>query len=254
MAKKKFKFNLKIAVDAPVTVSFALISVLLFLLDTLAFKGSLSSKIFSSPTSAAGQAPFVLSNPLSYLKLVLYIFSDGSWSLLLSNLLFILLLGPAMEERYGSVVIGIMMIVSALFSGVLNACFCNVSLIGSCPLVFMMIFLNSFMSFSKKKLPLSFILIFFMYAAYEIMQKGKGQFAAMLICLAGGLCGSLFAFLTSPKARAFKRNESTSSRGLLSKAEKASYIEELDSQSPRNKKSDKKNNDDNDTVVGTLKF
>ncbi len=249
MAKKKFKINLKFAMDAPVTLTFALISLILYLLDSLAFKGSLAQKILLSPTCQTGSLPFVVSQPVSFFRLILYAFSAVNWTALLANLLFVLLLGPAMEERYGSLVIGIMMGVSILFSGVLNAAFCPQSLKGCTSLVFMMIFLNSFMSFSKKKIPLSFIMIFALYIAYGILDKSTGNLLGTIVCVAGGLCGSLFAFLTSPKVKAEKKS------GLLNKAEKAAYLEELDSQSPRNaSKKSKSDDDDNSTVVGTLKF
>ena len=167
-----------------------------------------------------------------------------------------MLLGPAMEERYGSVIIGIMIFVSALFSGVLNACFCAESLVGAVPVVCMMIFLNAFMSFSKKTFPLSFAAVIVLFVFLEIF-SGAGV-VRIIICIAGGLCGSLFAFLTSPKVKAAKKNgESGSGRsgGLLSRAEKVAYAEELDKQSPRNKKNRKSSYDDDETtVVGTLKF
>lgn len=259
MSKKKFKFNFKVVLDAPVTVGFVLVSLILCLLDFQFLKGKLSQSILRSPTSVKGDLAFIISMPVSYFRLVLYAFGAANWTALLANLLFLLLLGPAMEERYGSIVIGIMIFVASLFSGVLNAAFCTVSLRGCAPVVFMMIFLNAFMSFSKKKIPLSFLLIFALLISYEIIDKTTGSAVGIIICIAGGLCGSLFAFLTSPKARAAKKAESDKGSGLLSKAEKAAYLEELDSQSPRNKKSagrnSKKNDDDDDsTLVGTLKF
>ena len=163
-----------------------------------------------------------------------------------------------MEERYGSVIIGTMLFVSALFSGVLNACFCTDSLIGAVPVVCMMIFLNAFMSFSKKAFPLSFAAVIVLFVFLEVF-SGAGA-VKIIICIAGGLCGSLFAFLTSPKVKATKKESSggqTSKRsgGLLSRAEKAAYVEELDRNSPRNKNNrDSLDDDDETTVVGTLKF
>ena len=79
----------------------------------------------------------------------------------------------------------------------------------------------------------------------------------IIICIAGGLCGSLFAFLTSPKMKAEKKNNSGATEspkkrgGLLNRAEKIAYAEELDRNSPRNKNLD---DDDETTVVGPLKF
>ena len=258
MAMKKIKLNF--VFDAPVTISFCLISVILFVLNQFVFKGTLDGMILSSPTTVSGPVPFVVSNPASYFRLFLYAFSAQNWLLLFTNLMFLLMLGPSQEERYGSVVIGIMIGVSILFSGVLNACFCETSLKGCNCVVFMMIFLNSFMSFSKKKIPASFVIIFIFYIIKEILQvsdKRLSGIVGLIICITGGLCGSLFAFLTSPKARAEKKSEKTSRPiSSMTAEEKTAFLEELDSQSPRNnsKKSKKSDSDDDTTVIGTIKF
>ncbi|BDC94281.1 rhomboid family intramembrane serine protease [Treponema bryantii] len=249
MSKKKFKINLKVSYDAPVTLSFVIICAVLFLLNSFAIKNGSMEKILASPTTQAGVLPFIVKQPLSYIRLLLYIFGAGDGSVLITNLILIMLLGPAMEERYGSVIIGIMIFVSALFAGVLNACFCVESLQGAVPVVCMMIFLNAFMSFSKKTFPLSFAAVIILFIFLEIF-TGAGA-VKIIICIAGGLCGSLFAFLTSPKVKASKKT----SGGLLSRAEKIAYAEEIDSQSPRNKKNKTPSYDDDETtVVGTLKF
>ena len=127
MAKKKFKLNLKVSYDAPVTLTFVLISAIIFLLNIFLAKSGKAAglqSLLASPTSQAGALPFIVKQPLSYLRLLLYIFGAGNAGGeigLFTNLILIMLLGPAMEERYGSVIIGIMIFVSALFSCVLNA-------------------------------------------------------------------------------------------------------------------------------------
>ncbi len=260
MSKKKFNLNLKISYDAPVTLTFVIVCALIFLLNVLLIRNGKSGgfeKIFASPTSQGGVLPFIPSAPLSYFRLLFYIFGSepGYAYELFTNLILIMLLGPSMEERYGSVIIGIMIFVSALFSGVLNACFLETSLVGCVPLVSMMIFLNAFMSFSKKKFPLSFAAVMVLFVLVQFF-TGAG-ILRIIVCIAGGLCGSLFAFLTSPKVKAAKKEASggtaTKRGGLLNRAEKAAYLEELDTQSPRNKKKEKPSDDDT-TVVGTLKF
>ena len=266
MAKKKFNLNIKVAYDAPVTLTFVIICAIIFLLNMLMAKGGKSlglENYLASPTTQTGVMPFIPSAPVSYVRLLFYIFGSGAAgnavaggaSLLFTNLILIMLLGPAMEERYGSAIIGIMIFVSALFSGVLNACFCQTSLVGAVPVVSMMIFLNAFMSFSKKKFPLSFAAVMVLFVLLQIF-SGAGA-VQIIICIAGGLCGSLFAFLTSPKMKAEKKASKSSGDsgrgGFLSRAEKARYAEELDRNSPRNKKS-YDDDDDETTVVGTLKF
>ena len=256
MAKKKF--NLKFSYDAPVTLSFVIISALLFLLSNYIIKNGALAGILASPTSQAGSLPFIVKAPLSYLRLFLYVFGSDEVTNYITDILIILMLGPAMEERYGSVIIGIMLFVSALFSGVLNASFCAESLIGPVPLVCMMTFLTAFMSFSNKTVPITFIATIIAFG-YLAINSGMGALR-FIICIAGGLCGSLFAFLTSPKVKAAKKKDDDNGfaapkrkGGLLSRAEKISYAEEIDSQSPRNKKTSS-SVDDETTVVGTLKF
>ena len=262
MAKKKFNLNIKVAYDAPVTLTFVIVCAIIFLLNMLLTKSGKAAGLeglLASPTTQAGSLPFIVKQPLSYLRLLLYIFGSGQAGggvaggapVLFTNLILIMLLGPAMEERYGSVIIGIMIFVSALFSGVLNACFCEASLVGAVPVVSMMIFLNAFMSFSKKKFPLSFAAVMIFFVLLQIF-SGAGA-VKIIICIAGGLCGSLFAFLTSPKMKAEKKAAKGSGGGLLNRAEKVAYAEELDRNSPRNKKASS-DEDDETTVVGTLRF
>ena len=247
MSKKKFKFNLKFSYDAPVTLTFVIVCAVLFLLNNLVIKNGALSNVLASPTSQTGSLPFIVKQPLSYLRLLLYIFGAENVNSFMTNLLIILVLSPAMEERYGSVIIGIMIFVSALFAGVLNACFCDVSLAGPVPVICMMIFLTAFMSFSKKTVPITFLCVIIAFGILSIT-SGMGV-VRFIICIAGGLCGSLFAFLTSPKVKAAKNG------GLLSRAEKVAYAEELDRNSPRNKKNrSSSSSDEETTVVGTLKF
>jgi len=258
MAKKSFLS--KITIDSYVSVAFVTISVLFLLIDSFVTKGKIAS-FLSSPINASFVAENVsgtavnIFNPAtakSYLQLIFYVFAPSSVNVLIPNLIFIMLLGPTLEERYGITVIGIMIFICALFSGVLNACFCKSSLLGPTCVVYMMIFLNIFFSLIKKKIPLSFIIIFILLIVKDVLSDSG--LITLIINICGGLCGSLIAFLASPKVRATKKE---SKGGLLSKAEKIAYLKELDSQSPRFKNKDKKNNsssNEEETVIGTLKF
>ena len=63
--------------------------------------------------------------------------------------------------------------------------------------------------------------------------------------------------MTSPKARAEKKSEKNAKNTApMTMEEKTAFLEELDSQSPRNhsKKSTKSDSDDDTTVIGTIKF
>ena len=241
MAKKKLK--LKFVYDAPVTLSFALVSLFIFVLDTFAFKGKLSGQWLLSPTAAGGLLPFAFSDFHSIVRLFVHVFGFNDAAFLLCNMIFVLLLGPSMEERYGSVIIGIMIFVAALFSGVLNACFCKVPACGAEPVVFMLVLLCTMMHLSRNKVSASSIAVIALFVCMLALRKNPNGAVGVVIIAAGGLCGSLFAFLTSPKARKAKKNE-------------AAMQEFQDANSPRFsvKSTGKKSSDDETTVVGTLEL
>ena len=222
MAKKKIK--IKFSYDSPVALSFAIITVLVYLLNTLVLKGKIDS-FFYAPTAASGEFAFNFKEAASYLRLVLYQFGYFDLYFLFRDLIIILLLGQILEERYGSVIMGLMMFFSSLFSGVLNACFCTGKIYGAASIVIMMVFLNTLTSISKKNVSILSVATIALVVCSEFFTKSHG-FLGVIVSVAGGLCGSLFAFLASPKARAATKKES----GLKSKAE---LLAEIDASSPR---------------------
>lgn len=247
MGKKNLK--LKFEYDAPVTISFALLTLILFVLDTFAFKGKLSGQWLLTPTAAQGSLPFSFADFRSIIRLFVHVFGYGERPVLICNLIFILLLGSAMEERYGSVIIGIMIFVASLFSGVLNACFCQHSVSGAEPVVFMLILLSTMMHLSRSKISASSVCVIALFVCMECFKKNPNGIVGVLIVLAGGLCGSLFAFLTSPKARKAKKNEAAMAEFNDANSPRFS----AKSSSPRSK-GRRSVSDDETTVVGTLEL
>lgn len=241
------KLNLKFSYDAPVSQTFVILSFVIFLIDLFALKFKLNTTYLISPTSSQGVLPFVFSDPLSWARIFLYIFGGKDQVVLVTNLLLVILIGPTMEERYGSVIIGIMFFVSALFSAVLNTLVCKNGMSGCGSVVFMLLILNAMMFFTKKTISATSITMIVLFVCREFFIKNDNGIAGSLITLAGGLCGSLFAFIASPKARAAKKDNG----GLLSRAEK---IKKIDSESPRNKKKPAPGSSDETIEVGTLKF
>jgi hypothetical protein len=98
----------------------------------------------------------------------------------------------------------LMIVVTGFVTGVLNACFFPAPLLGASGVVFMMILLASFTNHGKDDVPLTFILIVFLYLGREIMSAFKGDDISQFAHLAGGLCGSLFGFF-SPRRRSTVR-------------------------------------------------
>ena len=245
MAKKKAKTKIKIKLnyDAPVTIIFTLLSVLLFVLDWFLLKNKLNSTILLTPT-CDGEFQFSFKSFFSYLRLFLYVFGTGDALSFFAKLVIVSLIGSRMEERYGSMVIGIMIFVATIFTGVLAACCCKLPFAGSDAVVFMLILLDMLFHISKKSVSLSSALATALFIACLFISSNGNGMVGVLIIIAGGLCGSLFAFMASPKTRARKTVSKVESKNT----EKSKNAEEpVFTESPATGSSD-------ETIVGSIKF
>jgi len=191
---------MKIKYNAPTTLTYAFFCTMVVALDQSVLHG-LTRAFFTVPNALAFD-PFL---PLNYLRLVTHIAGHADWNHLVSNLAYILLLGPMLEETYGSLTMFLMIVVTGFVTGVLNACFFPHPLLGASGVVFMMILLASFTNHGKDDVPLTFILIVILYLGREILNAFSGDDISQFAHLAGGLCGSLFGF--------FKPGRSSGSRG-----------------------------------------
>lgn len=181
---------MKIRYNAPTTLSFTLISALVLLLSATVVPG-LTESWFSTP------APFHANQLKDYIKLFTHPLGHASIDHFVSNFSFILLLGPILELNYGSLSLLVMMLATALVTGLLNVLlFPGTILLGASGVVFMMILLASFTNFNKGEVPLTFILVMVLFLGKEIWnavahQDQISQFTHII----GGLVGSFFGFL-----------------------------------------------------------
>ena len=255
MAVKK-SGALKLRLDAPVSLVFSLACIIVFACDFFIFKGKIIPLLFTSAGNAKANLPFNFSNPLDYIKIFTHVFGESSPSSLLINLSFILLLGPVLEERYGSPLVALEIAVVALVSGVLNACCVPLSLNGSSSVVFSMLLLACVASLNKKELPVSFVLVFVLYLVYVMYAAVKNNpslsanaFAAFFKAnlqtftnLAASVCGMLFGFLVAPKKPRVNKRD-------IHKEETVSYTE-----SAVKRPSAKSSDNGDSTFVGEIKL
>ncbi len=179
---------MRITYNAPVTLTFALLSALVLLVDSVTGMGLTAGLFMVGPTMS-------LTDPLDYLRLVTHAVGHAGWGHLVSNFAFILLLGPILEEKYGSRALLLMMIVTALVTGVLNVLIFPTGLLGASGIVFMMILLSSFTNVRRGEIPLTFILVVLLYLTRELVTAFQGDSISQFAHIAGGVCGSLFGFL-----------------------------------------------------------
>lgn len=222
---------MKIKYNAPTTLTYSFLCTLVLLLDQFLFHG-ITRAFFTVPNAAQ----FDLLKPLNYLRLFTHIAGHADWNHLISNLAYILLLGPMLEETYGSLIMSLMIIVTGFVTGVLNACFFPHPLLGASGVVFMMILLASFTNHEKAEVPLTFILIVFLYLGREILNAFKGDDISQFAHLAGGLCGSLFGFF-KPRSSSKRRLNQARKSAIISTCTKDSSDSKnaLSKQKPRSK-------------------
>lgn len=111
-------------------------------------------------------------------------------------MLLLLMVGPPLEEKYGSRTLLIGMVLTALVSGVLQfICFPNSALLGASGIVFMLIMLASLSGMKGGKIPLTLLLVGVLYLGQEVysMLFVEDQ-VANLMHIVGGICGTAFGF------------------------------------------------------------
>lgn len=253
---KEFKINLRITFNSPVVLTFCFLSALILFLDkTILGNKDFIASIFAVPGGVASAVPFNFKSGLDYVRLFTHVLGHADWTHLAGNLTFILLLGPLLEERYGSPMIALMIIVTALVTGVLNACFMPSPLYGASGIAFMLIILASFTSISKNEVPLSFILVFIVFLGSEVFGKSESSNISVVAHVAGGLCGSLFGFMIAPKAKNAKTGKQKKSSDDKDEEVK---LEEIGSKPAKkehwwNKKKSSKS-DEGEEVLGTIEL
>ncbi len=108
-----------------------------------------------------------------------------------------LLLGPLLEEKYGSLDFLLFILVTALVTGVLKVIFFpNVMLLGASGVVFALIFASSMTGFEKNKIPLTFILVAVFYLGQELFNAlFVTDNISQLGHIVGGCVGAVLAIM-----------------------------------------------------------
>ena len=150
-----------------------------------------------------------ISNPSWYFRIFSHSMGHANMEHLMGNLAFILLLGPIVEEKYGSKNLAIMMFTTAVLTGLIHTLFFNVGLLGASGIVFMLILLVSLVNFNSKEIPLTFILIVIVYIGKEVIGTFSEDQVAHSTHIIGGIIGAVFGFIFSNKKGTKRKNSGT---------------------------------------------
>ena len=115
----------------------------------------------------------------------------------MGNIMLILVVGPMLEEKYGSSNLIFVILSTALATGVAHLILVpGYALLGASGVVFAFIMLSSFTCIKEKEIPLTFILVAVLYIGSEVYQ---GLFVESNISnlshILGGLVGSGLGFV-----------------------------------------------------------
>jgi len=180
--RKKQKTSI-IQYNAPTTLTFTLICLFVLFLDLLT-GGKSTMKLFCVYR-------WDMSEILGYLRLFTHVLGHADFSHLTGNLVLMLVIGPALEERYGSANMWWAIVVTALVSGVIQCLFFpGVALMGASGIVFMMIIMSS-LGGMRGGIPITLILVFIIYIGGELYDGiMTSDNISQLTHIVGGICGA----------------------------------------------------------------
>jgi rhomboid protease GluP len=181
--------RLRISYNAPVILTFALLAVGVFILGATVSQDLVRTWFVAKPW---------LHSSSDYVGLFSHILGHKDWNHLLSNFMLILLLGPLLEERFGSARLLGMIVGTALVTGLINVAISDTGLLGASGIVFMMILLASTANIRQGQIPLTFLAVAVIYLGGEIVRAlDREDQISQMAHLIGGVVGAVFGFLAA---------------------------------------------------------
>lgn len=189
------KTNTKITFNSPAILGYTIICCAALVLNQIT-RGYTNHAFFSVYRSS-------LTDPLTYLRFFGHAIGHANWSHFINNFTLILVVGPLLEEKYGTTDIICIIASTAFITGLANfILFPGVRVLGASGVLFALILLSSFSSFKEGTIPLTFILVAFLYI-------GKDLYSAMFVRdnvsnfshILGGLVGAFLGYNIRPRSK-----------------------------------------------------
>lgn len=170
-----------------VILSYFFISLFVLVLNKIT-NGKSNNYLFSSFRGS-------IFNPLTYLRMFTHVLGHENWNHLRNNFLYILLVGPMIEEKYGSINLLIMILITAFVTGLINCIIGKKRILGASGIAFMLILLSSLVNLQTGKIPITLVLICLFYVVSEIMDGlfKKGNISHLSHIL-GAITGFIYGF------------------------------------------------------------
>lgn len=178
----------RISYNSPVILTFALLSLCSLIIGALTGGASTTALfcVYRSP----------LTDILTYPRFFLHVLGHANWEHYIGNMLMLLVIGPPMEERYGSVKLLLAILLTAFVSGLVQfIIFPNVGLLGASGIVFMLIVMASLSGMREGEIPLTLILVLILYLGREVLDGLLTKDSiSQLTHIIGGLCGAVLGY------------------------------------------------------------
>ena len=181
--------KIQLSFNSPVILGFTILCFVALILDFIT-NGASTNALFSVYRSS-------LLNPLTYIRFFGHVVGHAGWAHFFGNIMLLLVIGPLLEEKYGSFNILFVILSTALVTGVIHfILFPDVQLLGASGVVFAFILLSSLTGIEEGKLPLTFILVTVIYIGQQVYD---GLFVqdnvSNLTHIVGGIVGSGAGFV-----------------------------------------------------------
>ena len=183
------KKKLRLSFNAPAVLTFTALCVIAQLISMLT-RGESNRVLFSVYRAS-------LLDPLTWVRCFTHVLGHAGWEHLLGNIMYILILGPMIEEKYGTATTAFIMAATALVIGVINMVFFpGVMLLGASGIVFAFILIASITIREDNTIPVTFILVAVLYLGQQIWQGLFSQDnVSQMAHIVGGAVGAGLGFL-----------------------------------------------------------
>lgn len=183
----------KIGLNSPVVLGFTAICLISQLLRLI-----LPAQTYSAVFSVY-RSNFSL---MWIVRLFTHVFGHSGWEHLIGNMMYFLVLGPMLEEKYGSGKLIAIIAITAVVTGLFNLLFFpGSSTLGASGVVFAFILLSSITMREGGTIPLTFILVALLYLGQQLLQVFQDDNVSQLSHIVGGAVGTVAGFILSSRGK-----------------------------------------------------
>ena len=180
----------KISYNSPVILTFAILS--LAVLGLAWLTNNKSNLAFFSVYSSS------IKDWQAWVRLFGHVLGHANMAHYTNNMLLLLMVGPILEEKYGSLRMLAMIAFTAVVTGLVHILISDTVLLGASGIVFMLILLSSVTNIRKGTLPLTLIFAVIIYIGKEIIAGvSLTDNTSQLAHIFGGICGVFLGVVTS---------------------------------------------------------